>query len=310
MPRNKKKSLPIACLLTLIAMMIPNLRGQVLRDDSQPFKLELSGWVDGSYRRTQFFAPDYNDAFLQWDSRLELLPRQGFTWGPYLRFAGLLSDHSAAFENTFLAGPGAGFELYPFSPTVFHKSKPLGAIGNVLGPMRLFGEVERTNYFGIDNTWRPHDQVRAGFDYYSGINVNDLTKALWMEPYVAVIWQRANEFDGHYDATIFSAAFRGGLRLPNANAASWITPYVAVESSLTSHPGFFWENYLRVGGGIRITPPLATKPPANWMNRIVVYAEYLSMACYYRNSPAAGIQVPRDELRIGISIAVGDYFHE
>lgn len=68
----------------------------------------LSDWLtvaansDFSFRKTQFFEKDHDTAFLQWDSRLELwLPpyRHSFSWGPYVRLAGVVSDRDVPFEN-------------------------------------------------------------------------------------------------------------------------------------------------------------------------------------------------------------------
>jgi hypothetical protein len=57
------------------------------------------------YRKTQFFDPHYNIAEFQWDSRLEIwLPpfRDRFSWGPYVKLAGIAQSKSVAFPNAWL----------------------------------------------------------------------------------------------------------------------------------------------------------------------------------------------------------------
>src|ERR1700733_9574483 len=57
--------------------------------------LTFSGNFDVDYQRTQFYSPNQNALVGDWDTRLEVwLPpfRTGFSWGPYLRFAGIDSS--------------------------------------------------------------------------------------------------------------------------------------------------------------------------------------------------------------------------
>jgi hypothetical protein len=83
---------------------------------------------------------------------------------------------------------------------------------------------------------------------------------------------------------------------------------LAAESSLTDNRAYYWENKLVVGGGVRFAPSFQCLPREwRWLNRFVVYAEYLHTAAYYRQS--APSSVPDHDVRIGISTAIGEWFH-
>jgi hypothetical protein len=272
--------------------------------------LTISGYMDAGYRSTNFFEPDYDTTLFLGDSRLEFwIPphEEGLAWGPYIRLAGIASNKEAAWENAWLAGPGYGFQAYPFShPWVYERS---GLATKIFGPTRLFGEWNRLDYVGEENRWRPDEQVRAGADYWRAIYVNDINKPLWAEIWSGLFWQSANEFDDHYNSVIFGNAVRAGIRVPNAGLLSWLTPYVLLESSLTDNDEYYWENKLLAGFGVRLAPriPKETKTgERNWLTRLVVYAEYLEVADYYHVEAPSG--VPDHDFRVGISLAIGEWY--
>ncbi|MBN2317121.1 MAG: hypothetical protein JXM79_24560 [Sedimentisphaerales bacterium] len=275
---------------------------------------KLSDWftvsanLDSSYRNTNFYESGHHTIISQGDSRLELwMPpnRREFSWGPYIRFAGLTSDHSQAWENAWLAQPGFGVQVYPFSAANFRKENEKAA--NILGPVRLFAEHNRMDYWGSENVWRPDEQFRAGADYWKALYVNDTSKPQWAEIWSGLFWQSANEFDKDYDSLILGNAVRVGLRKTKAGHLSNFTPYLTLESSLTENRSYYWENRLWLGGGIRFAPRLYEREnESNWLTRFVVYAEYLGVASYYRDS--APSSVPDYDLRIGVSLSIGEWY--
>jgi hypothetical protein len=200
-------------------------------------------------------------------------------------------------------------------------------VGKVLGPLRLFAEYSRTKYWGPQNSWRPRAQVRVGFEYWRAINVNEPNRFWWAEIWNGLYWQSSNEFTDRYDSIVFANAWRSGIRKPHAGALSTITPYLAVESSRTKYDyggttncafpaqngapnpcDFYWENHLLVGGGIRFAPSLKNLEYRNraWLNRFVVYGEYLNTAAYY--GPTAPSSVPRFDVLIGVSASIGQWY--
>lgn len=268
----------------------------------------FAGNFDAGYHKTQFFELKHNVTLAQWDSRAELwIPpfRTSFSWGPYLRFAGIGASQDQPWENAWLAGPGVGFQVYPFSLSALRSSG--GALRKVLGPLRLFGEYNRLNYWGKANDWRPKKQTRFGMEHWRALHVNDGSSSWWTETWNGLSWQSANEFDPQYHAWIFANAIRGGARIPQLHALSAITPYGALESSLTDQRQYYWENRLLAGGGVRFAPSLNNLPPGyRWFNRLALYAEYLHVAGYYRQS--APPSVPDHDVRVGISVSVGEWY--
>lgn len=268
--------------------------------------LTFSANIDFSYRNTQFFQEKYDEKFLQWDSRLELwLPpyRNNFSWGPYVRFAGIEDNYDQPWANGILAGPGFGLQVYPFSLD----SASSHAIGMWLGPLRFFAEANRQDYRGSD----VDEQVRAGLEYFLGLHVNENAYWWWAEIYAELIWQSANEFDEDYNSIICADALRTGIRIPNEgqiSIISMVTPYIVLESSLTDNEDYYWENRLLLGGGVRFAPDLGLLLPHNlsWLNRFFIFAEYLNAAWYYQDS--APSSTPDDDFRVGIAVTIGDYY--
>jgi hypothetical protein len=173
------------------ALVVPALVGACVLSFAQPHCAAqvsapsgLGDWLafaanspDAGYRQTQFFKSHYNVGLVEWDSRVEVwLPpsRRGFSWGPYVRFAGIAASETAAFPNALLSAPGGGVQIYPLS---FHRFRSATSeIGKVFGPLRFFAEYNRVHYYGTDNSWRPKTQTRVGFEYWKAVNVNDTSR--------------------------------------------------------------------------------------------------------------------------------------
>lgn len=271
--------------------------------------LGISANFDGGYHKTQLFEDNHNTGVLSWDTRAEvwLPPHQGeFSYGPYIRFGGIAATERQAWEDAYLSAPGLGFQAYPFSLACFRQED--SAIGKIFGPLRLFGEYNYMDYWGSENEWRPDHQMRTGTEYWREVNVNNTTKPWWWEFWNGLYWQSANEFDQHYESWIFAQALRTGIRRPGTDILACFTPYVALESSLTENKEYYWENRMLAGGGIRFTPSLSVLPQwLKWVNRVVLYAEYMHVGAYYGTS--APSSVPDHDVRVGVSFSVGQWYH-
>lgn len=265
----------------------------------------IAGNVDAGYRKTQFFESHHNSAVVQWDSRESLwLPpfRTNFSWGPYLRVAGIKSSSAQPWENAWLAWPGFGFQIFPISSGRFQTSD--SKIGSLLGPLRLFAEYNFTKYWGKENNWRPVKGIRIGADYWKATHTNDTSVPWWGEVWNGLYWQSSNEFDDKYNTVTFANAARYGIRKPGIRFMSTLTPYFLLESSLTNKDRYYWENRLLLGAGLRIAPSAGRLPI--WLNRFVIYGEYLNTAAYYADR--APSSVPRFDVRFGVSASIGDWY--
>jgi len=281
-----------------------------------------SGWIgfagnyDMAYRKTQFFEDNHNVGVGLWDNRIELwLPphtssEHGLAWGPYFRMAGIASTSNEAWENGWLALPGVGFQIYPFSYTGFNDTGK--ELQKIFGPLRLIFEYNWLHYWGSENSWRPDHQIRTGAEYWRAQNVNDIKEYWWAELWSGVYYVTANEFDPKYDTTNFGFATRTGLRIPKNEEQpaiiSMFTPYLALESAVNKNQAYYWDNRLMIGGGIRFTPTLDFIPhnSKQWLNRFIIYAEYDYIAAYYRDHPPSS--VPNYDVRVGINFSLGDWF--
>ena len=283
-------------------------------DDSTAINLETQkDWevtfaanFDLAHRKTNFYRSNHNTFLSQGDSRVELwLPpgRKSLSWGPYVRFAGLVSNRSYAWENAFLAKPGVGFQIYPFSTQACKESD--NPFIRHLGPLRLFGEYNRLDYWGTDNTWRPDDQTRIGLEYWRAVNVNQPDQDFWWEFWSGIYRQSANEFDPSYDSWICANSLRAGSRLADDDLLNCFSPYLVLESSLTENSSYYWENRLLWGGGIRFDPPLKFLPREMDIGRLVFFIEYLDVASYYKTSSGS---VPNYDLRAGINLSIGRWW--
>jgi hypothetical protein len=240
-------------------------------------------------------------------------PRAGsaFSWGPYVRIAGIAGSQSDAWQNEWISAPGAGMQLFPFSGPRFRGEH--SAVGAWLGPLRAFGEYNFNHYWGSSNTWRPRNQVLTGFDYWKAAHVNDLSRAWWTEIWNGLYWQSSNEFTDRYDSIVFANSVRIGARAPGHGMLSALTPYLLAQSSRTKYnkPGettdFYWENSFIGGGGMRVAPSLHVGPEGSrGITRFVVYGEYLNTAVYY--GPVAPPTVPRYDIRVGVGVSIADWF--
>jgi hypothetical protein len=271
--------------------------------------ITVAGNFDTGYRKTQFFEPNHNVLVGQWDTRVELwLPpfRKEFSWGIYVRAAGIGASKSEAWENGWVAGPGIGLQVYPFSLPALRNSK--SALAKAMGPLRLYAEYNRLDYWGAENTWRPRKQTRIGAEHWRSLHVNDVSSPWWAETWTGLWWQSANEFDPNYRSLILANALRAGIRPLRLRDLASITPYVALESSVTGNESYYWENRLLAGGGIRYAPPLRGRfQDLTRVNRFAVYAEYLRVGPYYRQS--APSTIPNHEIRIGVTFSTGVWYY-
>jgi hypothetical protein len=291
--------------------------------------LTFSANVEGGLRATQFYVPHYDTGVFQGDSRLELwLPpfRDQFSWGLYLRSGIVVGSKSDWFQNAWLARPGLGAEVYPFSAGRFQD--PSSRVGAWLGPVRAFAEYNLVDYWGVTNSWRPRRQTKTGFDYWKATGVNDSSRPTWLEVWNGAYWQSTNDVTDQYDSWVFATAIRLGVRRPGRGILSSVAPYAIGLGSRTKYDiagsqgcalgqvggppnpcDFYWENNAALGVGVRVAPGVTTlradgAPRA--LTRLVLYVEYLRTLTYY--GPVAPANTPRSDVRVGISASIGRWY--
>ena len=130
-----------------------------------------------------------------------------------------------------------------------------------------------------------------------------------MEIWSGLIWQSTNGFDKNYETLTFANSLRLGLRKPDAGFLSTLSPYAVFESSLSENGEYFWENRLLAGGGIRYSLPRhELSKEFQWLDRFVIYAEYIVPLAYYRSSELSSL--PDHDFRFGINLVVGEWWYK
>ena len=178
-----------------------------------------------------------------------------------------------------------------------------------LWPIHAFVEYSDVYYKGEEHSWRPDYQLKAGVDYWKEIHVHDLTKPCWAEIWNGLIWNSTNGLDEDYNTLIFANSLRLGLREPDAGYVSAFSPYAVLESSLSENGDYAWENRLIGGGGVRFSLPKHSLPPNwQWIDRFVIYTEYLVPLAYYRSSTAGS--TPDHDFRVGVNLVIGEWWYK
>lgn len=293
--------LAIGIIWPIIGMSVEQAKAEIWKKPA----FSLSGFGEASYRDTNFYLEDHQtvNGFVDLRGEFWLPPGRGvFSWGPYIRYAAISSTGDEAFANAYLALPGVGLQIYPFS---FQFSGVDSWAQSILGPLRLFGEYNWVHYRGDENSWRPDYNIRAGGEYWRARGVNELTKAVWHELWLGGIWQSANEFDDEYDTLVWAGTIRLGIRIPGQGFISQLTPYGAASATKTDNDTYYWENRWEAGGGVRWTPP------KRWFEKIgiqqaLLFAEYLRVIDYFNQE--APSSVPDSDWRIGINVSLGKWF--
>ena len=287
-----------------------------LNDSTETKRIGIGDWltfsanIDISNRNTQFYQSKHDTTLTQWDSRVELWLPPGpdeFSWGPYIRWSRAQSTTEYEWENSWSARPGYGLQMYPFSSKESRESD--NKLVQWLGPLHAFIEKSKVRYKGVEHSWRPDYQLRAGVDYWKETNVHNLQESWWSEIWNGLVWYSTNGWDEDYNSLIFANSLRLGIREPNADLLSMFSPYVLAESSLSENSEYFWENRLILGGGVRFSLSKHKLPEGfEWLDRFVIYAEYLEVADYYRSSATSS--TPDHDFRFGINIVIGDYWSQ
>ena len=284
-------------------------------DIKKPDWIDAAGNFDLSYHQTNYL-PSHNVGIGNWDSRIQFwLPfinkPNKKVWSLYLRFAGVSSTSTFPSENGYLSAPGFGIQIYPFTLADNCKDNET-CLKGILGPLRLFAEYNRMNYWGTENSWRPNNQGRLGADYWNNLHANNLESTWWAEIWQGLYWASANEFTPNYNTLNYGTSIRAGVRKASEShndisPLSYLTPYAVLQNAVNTN-NYYWENKLTVGGGLRITPDLKQIQSLPFLNRLVIYAEYDYIANYWVK-PAASLQAPNYDVVVGINFSFGNWFN-
>lgn len=248
--------------------------------DNNEIKLKPPQLIsDSTFYTTKFHEEDFDSIAGYVESRIaiENIPcLKNVEIEPYIKMRFNASGKRFPRGDTFIYGAG------------IQKEK-------VLYGLRFYGEVLGMKHIKEDSesNWSEDNDWRIGFDLWKTFGLYDLS-SLWGEIWLNTGYIDTNFYIKDYQTLIFQSSEKIGVKL----LSSWIMPYISAEMSVNEH-SFFWENYLRSGGGLRIMPWTLSKN--KWLKNVKIYAEYLDTVYTFKDDiPGAK---PHDDFRIGIQMS-------
>ncbi len=167
--------------------------------------------------------------------------------------------------------------------------------GMLMDGLRFYAEVLAIEHIKEDSesSWSKDKDWRVGLDLWKTFGLHDLS-FFWGEIWFNIGYIDTNFYIKDYQTLIFQSSEKIGIKL----LSSWIMPYIPVEMSVNEH-SFFWENYFRSGGGLRIMP--WTLSENKWLKNVKIYAEYLDTVHTFKDDIPG--DKPHDDFRIGIQMS-------
>lgn len=195
-----------------------------------------------------------------------------------------------------------GVQWYPFS-------------ASSLRNIRLFaGSASRQYYDKPDNADAEGTDILVGGDYYydnlyfDGFPTNERTLAiLWTN----LAYRKTNFSQDDYEALLWLGNIKVG---PNVrHGRSMLLPYAVTDwAYVPKHGERWWENYLRVGAGIRWYPKTTRAdgfPVGDLAKRSYVYAEVLRNVAWLGDHPTSS-DIRQTDLRIGIGFSTSGFLRQ
>lgn len=272
------------------------------------FATTLSGrfQVDliGDYRFSKYNFTDLKDPYDGLDGFTELKPAfwldDARTLGPYASILPVVASEGEFFFQRHVQF-GVGPQWYPFLDP-----DDLSQPQRYLRAVRIFMLAASRKYYDEDVELVNHD-LQVGMDYYYDNVFTDDQWAVFL--FSNATWRDTNfSFEG-YHAFLWSGNVKIGPRMPMQNAL--LVPYGVVDWTwVPRHQERFFENFLRVGGGVRFYPKTdeAGGFAHDLVRRFHVFAEVVHNVVWLGDAPANRI---RDtDVRVGFSFATGGFFRQ
>jgi len=276
-------------------------------DERSPYAgVEHQAYGDFAYRTTNLYLTSYDyHAVSGWAESRWILG----TWEnararvrPYVKTTLAASEHSLPWENTAVVG--AGIEYRPWV-----NDKGLERPGlSWIKSLRAY--VEYVSLSSLkEKTTSPTEDLRVGIDLWRERGLDPRREYAngtyefapqWAELYGNLAYQKTNLFMRDYRSLVFTTSVRAGARAPRLRGDLSLMPYAMAQVDAAERP-FFWQNRLLLGTGVRIMPFQHSSSP--YLNKTKLYVEYLRVADYLKDKPAAGT-VPKDDFRVGVAFTL------
>ncbi|MFC1668066.1 hypothetical protein ACFL1T_01625 [Chlamydiota bacterium] len=254
------------------------------------------------------------------DTRFEYMNWSGITYSDDNESMSLYSEHRIVFEGINLPGEeslnpyifilpklttnseewanviewGGGLEYRIFENFEFLEANKWMKWTQSL---RLYIDYRNLQFLKDADPSVPNYDVRVGIDIWKRYNdmLHDeaprgsIRELLWTEIYGDLSWRKTN-FSGilgdEYKSIVLTSALRFGIKWPWITRDIPLTPYVLVDCS-ASENDFWWENRLRLGGGINVSPFHTNKFDKNpILKTMLFFTEYKYTVSYLKDDPA------------------------
>lgn len=218
------------------------------------------------------------------------------TFSPYLSIIPVLTSESEFWwqKNAQIA---AGFQWYPISTDKFY-----------FRGIRFFALAAWRAYFDKPEGVKPEDtDIQIGVDYYYDnlFEESKLTTTIWSN----AGFRKTNFSLEDYNAFLWNGNLKVGIR-PQLGNSILLIYAVSDWAYVPKYGERWWENFLRIGGGIRLYPKINVKNNywEGLVKRFHIYGEVLYNLSWLANKPLTDIE--ETDFRIGLGFATGGFLRE
>jgi hypothetical protein len=286
-----------ACVSTALLLCTVDCRAE--------FKTDLVAFGDISYRSTNLLREGYDFLGGWGEARVAF---RGLCWmdpflglAPYVRAPLAWSNHpDVARENTFIYGVGIESGILKRLSSLSERSWT-----EWLRDVRLYAEYMRLHYTGEkSDRWSPDYDWRVGAEVWKEFNIDPptahqparpLCDKLWGELWADCGYRETGFLLDEYRSWCADAVLRAGYQ-----ERWYFMPYATARVKVSQWFPVYWENRAVLGVGLRLMP--FTRSQSEWLRGLRFYAEYTSVAGYFRKEPCG---VPEEDTIVGLIFSYG-----
>lgn len=290
----------VSCCILLAPMI--SVSSQPSQSNEERLQLDFRGEAHYSeYNFTDVVQPyEATDAWAE--LRIAYWLDESHTLSPYLSVIPAGTTESSFWWQRTVQTE-VGVQWYPFSEAPLRR-------------VRLFaGTASRSYYDEPDHAEVQRADTILGGDYYSD-NLFSGGGFFTREPTLSITWtslafRRTNFSQSDYKALLWAGNVKLGRNIRRGRSV--LMPYAVADwCYVPGHDERWWENYLRLGGGIRWYPTTQSVngPPAGGLaQRTYVYAEVLQNAAWLGDHPSSS-DVKDTDLRVGVGFSTSGFLRQ
>lgn len=285
-------------ILLLLTLIVPVL---VQANEKQPGRLQLDLQGDAHYSRYNFTdIKEPYDGFDGWaELKLALWLDEKNTFSPYINVIPSFTTEGEFWwqRNVQLA---AGLQWYPFA-----------IYNSYFRSIRFFGLYGWRHYYDEPDSEDPEEEdIQAGIDYYYDNLFDDhlLTTVAWTN----AGYRETNFSSEDYEAFLWTGNIKVGPKFKPGDAI--ILPYALADwTYVPRYDECWWENFFRVGAGIRLYPKTYHSNNnrgfgQDLIRRFHLYVEVIHNAAWLGEKPVNNVE--ETDIRVGLGFSTSGFLKE